>query len=254
MPEQIASPFLGLLRSLLIYYGQPHKLLRMVAFYREFIRPGDLCFDIGAHVGNRLWAWRRLGASIVALEPQPDCIRVLEFLYGRSPAITLLEQAAGAAPGTQKLYVSRRTPTVSSLSSSWIAAAQKHPAFSGVQWDVEQVISVTTLDALVARHGQPAFCKIDVEGYELEVLKGLGKPLKALSFEFLPLARDLSLGCISRLEELGEYEYNWSEGESHRLESPAWLPAERLSIILEEMPLDHPGGDIYARLTLNSRV
>lgn len=243
-----------MLRSLLIYYGQPHKLLRMVDLYRQFIRPGELCFDLGAHVGNRLWAWSRLGARIVALEPQPACMRLLRFLYGNRPDITLFEQAAGASLGHQALYVSRRTPTVSSLSRSWIEAVQRYPSFSGVRWDYEHTVSVTTLDALVARFGQPVFCKVDVEGYELEVLRGLSHPLPALSFEYTLPAGEIALGCLARLAELGEYEYNWSEGETQRLRSPAWLSPPEMAAVLEQMPLGRPSGDIFARLRSYSRV
>jgi FkbM family methyltransferase len=243
-----------MLRSVLIYYGQPHKLLRMVAFYRHFIRAGELCFDLGAHVGNRLWAWGRLGARIVALEPQPACMRLLRFLYGGRPEITLLEQAAGSSLGRQTLQISRRTPTVSSLSGRWISAVQGHPSFSGVRWDVEHTVSVTTLDALVAHFGHPAFCKIDVEGYELEVLRGLSHPLRVLSFEYLPLARDIALDCLSRLGELGEYEYNWSEREAHRMRSPAWLSPQEMADVLVHMSPEQSSGDIYARLRFHSRV
>jgi FkbM family methyltransferase len=226
----------------------------MVAFYRQFIGPGDLCFDVGAHVGNRLWAWQRLGACIVALEPQPDCMRLLRLLYGRRSTITLLEQAAGAVQGTQTLYISTRTPSVSSLSTRWVAAAREHPTFSGVRWDVQQPISVTTLDHLISEHGEPVFCKIDVEGYELEVLKGLSRPLQALSFEYLPIARDLALGCIARLGELGDYEYNWSRSETHRLASRTWFSPAELAARQERAARDDTQGDIYARLVEIYRV
>lgn len=119
--------YLGLIRSLLIYYGQPHKLLRMVDFYRQFIRPGDLCFDVGAHVGSRIWAWRRLGARIIAVEPQAGCMHFLRLLYGNKPAITWVEQAVGSTQGIQYLNVSYQTPAVSSLSSGWIAAVREVP-------------------------------------------------------------------------------------------------------------------------------
>jgi hypothetical protein len=63
---------LGLLRSVLMYHGIPFRRRRLSQFYARFIRPGDLCFDIGAHVGSRLGAWLPLGARIVAVEPQPE--------------------------------------------------------------------------------------------------------------------------------------------------------------------------------------
>jgi FkbM family methyltransferase len=241
-------PDLGLWRSILIYYGQPHKLLRMARFYRQFIRPGDLCFDLGAHVGNRLWAWSRLGARIVAVEPQPDCMRLLRRWYGRRPQVRLVEQAVGAAPGVQTLLVSRRTPTVTTLSADWIAAVGQAKSFAGVRWDAALPVQVTTLDALIAEHGEPAFCKIDVEGYELEVLRGLSGPLRALSFEYIPATLEISLGCLERLGRLGDYEYNWSEQETQRLRASAWLARGSLETILKGLPADAKSGDIYARL------
>src|SRR3990172_5141577 len=89
---------LGLLRSLIIYYAKPFQLQRMARFYRDLIGPGDLCFDIGAHVGNRIAVWRRLGARVVAVEPQPSCLTLLRRLYGRDPGVTLVGEAVGAAP------------------------------------------------------------------------------------------------------------------------------------------------------------
>ncbi len=176
----------GLARSLAVYYGNPLKLRRMQRFYGQFIEPGDLCFDIGAHVGNRVFAWSRLGARIVAVEPQPACLAILRRLYGGARGVTLVDQAVGAAPGRQTLRISRAHPTVTTLSQRWIEAVGASTGFAGVAWEEEIGVEVTTLDALIARFGPPAFCKIDIEGYEGEALAGLTQPLRALSFEFVP--------------------------------------------------------------------
>ena len=151
-----------------------------------------------------------MGARIVALEPQPHCMRLLRRWYGHHPHIALVEEAVGSAPGTQTLFVSERTPTVSTLSLDWMGAV---PGFAKVRWDYGVPVRVTTLDALIARYGLPAFCKIDVEGAELDVLRGLSYPLKALSFEYIPATVDVALACIERLGELGRYEYNWLVSE-----------------------------------------
>ncbi|MCW2536419.1 MAG: methyltransferase FkbM family, partial [Modestobacter sp.] len=73
----------GIGRSLIMYHGQPGKHRRMVRFYREFLGPGDVGFDLGAHVGSRVRAWRQLGVRVVAVEPQPDCQRILRLFFGR---------------------------------------------------------------------------------------------------------------------------------------------------------------------------
>ena len=136
----------GLGRSIAVYYGNPIKLRRMRRFYAQFIQPGDLCFDIGAHVGNRVLVWSRLGARIVAVEPQPACLALLRRLYGRSPRVTLVDQAVGAAAGRQALRISRAHPTVTTLSQSWIEAVQASTSFAGVEWEETTSVDVTTLD------------------------------------------------------------------------------------------------------------
>ncbi|MCB1669932.1 MAG: FkbM family methyltransferase, partial [Pseudomonadales bacterium] len=125
----------GLWRSLLMYYGIPGRQARMRRCYGQFIDSGDLCFDIGAHVGNRLRAWRSLGARIVAVEPQPLLMQTLRRLYGADDSVTLVEQAVAAEPGEATLFISTRTPTVTTLSQQWQTRVQSDPSFSRVRWD-----------------------------------------------------------------------------------------------------------------------
>lgn len=237
----------GIARSLAIYYGVPLRARRMARLYAQFVAPGALCFDLGAHAGNRVRCWRRLGARVVAVEPQPDFVRILERLFGRDPAVSIVAAAVGRAPGAAELLVSERTPTVTTLSREWIARVGASPSFRGVAWRPGPTVPVTTLDALVARFGAPAFAKIDVEGSELAVLEGLTQPLPALSFEYLPAAREIALGCIDRLAALGRYRFNWSRGETHRLVEPAWLGAQAMRERLGALAADAGSGDVYAR-------
>ena len=159
----------------------------------------------------------------------------------------LVEQAVGATPGTHTLLVSERAPTVSTISQEWIAAVKDTPGFAGVIWNHGIPVHVTTLDELIACYGVPAFCKIDVEGAELEALEGLSYPVEALSFEYVPAAVHVAIACIGRLEELGHYEYNWSPSELPLLWSSVWLGPAQMVNALRRIPVHGWPGDVYAR-------
>jgi FkbM family methyltransferase len=240
--------FLGFGFSFLIYYGLPFHHAALKHIYAPFIQPGDLCFDLGAHLGDRTRAWSQLGARIVALEPHPGSMRWLRRRFGDNPNIALVEQAAGAQCGTATLWVSRLTPSISTLSHQWLTAVQQTPRFATSRWEEQVPVKVTTLDALIQQYGKPAFCKIDVEGAELDVLQGLSQALPALSFEYIPATIETALGCINRLSQLGDYEYNWRVSEFPQFRSREWLRPNDMAAYLQRMRSDSNSGDVYARL------
>ena len=239
---------LGVARSLIVYHGIPGRQRRIRRLYRRFVTAGDLAFDIGAHAGNRTRALAALGCHVVAVEPQADFARLLRHLFARSPGVTIVEEAAGRAAGHATLAVSERTPTVTTVSSSWRDARRDEADFAGVKWNRFVDVPVTTLDALIARFGMPAFVKIDVEGSEPDVLAGLSQPVPVVSFEYLPRALDLAEACSGRLRELGDYRFTWSPGESFRLATEVWLSRPELIASLRGLAPRQRPGDIYAML------
>lgn len=241
--------YLGLLRSRAMYYWKPFNTARLTRFYRQFVGPGDLCFDIGAHVGNRTNAWRRLGADVVAVEPQPQCLAYLRRRFGRDPRVRLVDKAIGERPGAMTLHISSLTPTVSTLADAgWRQTLDRDTAAYTVQWDRQVEVEVVTLDQLIEQYGVPRFCKIDVENFELPVLRGLSRPVPALSFEyFLPTIAQ-GVACVRCVAELGDYEFNRSGGESQRMRASGWLDAEAMVRQLGALSGRERSGDVYARL------
>src|SRR5687767_8545206 len=115
--------FAPLRRSLDVYYGDPARDAAMDALYARFVRPGDLAFDIGSHVGDRIGAFRRLGARVVALEPQPLCARAVRAIYAGDATVRLIEAACGDRPGSVTLRINSANPTVSTASAEFVSAA-----------------------------------------------------------------------------------------------------------------------------------
>lgn len=237
----------GLGRSLWMYYWPPGSGRKLRDFYAELIPVGGLCFDIGAHVGNRSLAFQRLGCRVVAVEPQPDFALFLRHLVKRRPGILLEEVAIAAAPGELELHVSAATPTVTTGSKSFIDGVAAIPSFQQVRWgDIVRVPAVT-LDQLIARHGLPDFLKLDIEGLEEAALAGLGRAPGMVSFEFLAGRVATARACLDRLERLGPWRYNLSRGESLVLEWATFADRPALEAWLDAHAGADFSGDIYAR-------
>jgi FkbM family methyltransferase len=232
---------------LVIYHHQPGRQARLRRFYGAFLGPGALAFDVGAHVGNRVRAWRSLGCRVVAFEPQGACGVLLDRWFGADPGVTIDRRGLGAVQGRLVLRRPTANPTLATFSAPWIGELAAVPGFASTQWDQEEVADVTTLDAALTAYGTPDFVKIDVEGFEDQVLAGLSVPLRALSVEFVPGALGPALGCLDRLEALGTYEYNLSLGESMRWLWPTWVDASTLRDYLASLGPGDRGGDVYAR-------
>ena len=233
-------------RSLRIYYGDRGHRNAMRILYGRFIRPDDLVFDIGAHVGDRIAAFRRLGARVVAVEPQPALVTTLRILYGRDRAVTIEPIALASSPGTLQLQLNLDNPTVATGSHAFVQAAYGAPGWEGEKWTKTIDVPAITVDALIERHGKPAFIKLDVEGLEADVIAGLSYAVPALSFEFTTLLPQVARSCVLRCANLGYARYNAILGEKHSFVHSEWLTSSEIAAWLSSLPLEANSGDIYA--------
>lgn len=239
----------GLARSIAVYHLDFAKRRRGLALYREFVSPGDLVFDVGAHTGGRVGWFRSLGARVLAVEPNPALLRVLRLLHGRDRAVSIAPLAVGREEGVMDIHYSAGNPMLTTLDGDWVQSARTTEGFDHISWDRTERVAVTTLDRLIAEHGEPAFLKIDVEAAEADVLAGLSRPAKALSFEVLNGQQARAEACLALLEDLGSYEFRFSPLESFALEPEAWIDAEAMRALLRDLPAAVTSGDVYARVS-----
>jgi FkbM family methyltransferase len=231
-------------RALRGWSGEDEK---RAAFYRTFLTAGDLCFDVGANLGNRSKVFLALGARVVAVEPQAECATVLRAAFGARPDFMLIEQALGAAPGSATIRIPEAS-TIASMSPEWIEAVRASGRFAEYHWDRAKTVPVTTLDALIAAHGVPAFVKIDVEGFEGEVVRGLSHPVGALSMEFTPERLGDTFAALEHLGALGRIQLNYAMGEDTRLALDSWVDAAELRAGFAARGFTaRDFGDVYAR-------
>jgi len=215
-------------------------------FYGEFIRSGDLVFDVGANLGFRSKIFLAMEATVVALEPQESCANFLRRTLDSRGHFHLIKMAAGPAPGRTGMHVSEDHP-VSSLSPEWLAAVKKSGRFEQIAWDRVQEVEITTLQTVIEQFGRPAFVKIDVEGFEAEVLAGLGSAIPALSVEFTPEHTGAAEKCARLLAKLGDYECRHCFGDRPDWWADRWMSFEELSPQLAAINgIDF--ADIYFRL------
>jgi FkbM family methyltransferase len=213
-------------------------------FYGRFLKPGDLVFDIGANVGGRVKVFLHIGCRVIAVEPQAFCSAVLKRAFGNS--ITTMHCAVSDSVGSANFYVGE-TQVLSSMSEEWMRRTVESGRFAGHRWQRASTVRTTTLDALCEKFGQPALVKIDVEGHEPAVLRGLSAPIRLVSVEFTVEMLRSAYACLDRFEQIGSYRYNYSPFESLEFQLAEWVGLTEIRAHLAHV--DAGGwGDVYAQL------
>lgn len=219
---------------------------RELEFYRTLLvgfRRGDLVFDIGANQGAKTSIFLRLGAKVVAVDPDEANQRSLgrKFLRYRiqKKPVRIVGKAVSDHDGIESFWIDEPGGGKNSLSVKWIETLRNDHERFGKKLLFEEVakVATTTLEELISTYGRPFFIKIDVEGHELKVLAGLQQRVPYLSFEInLPEFRSEGLRCVRRLEEImPNGRFNYVINSRPELGSQCWVDAREFANIVEHI-------------------
>ncbi len=236
------SPFYNLIRfnpvTDLIIETRTNKTRRAIRFYSSFLSTASsnkLVFDIGANKGNKVKAFLRMGFTVLAVEPERKALSTLRWRYSRNKGVTILDYGVSDKESTLTIHIAEDRSGLNTVSQKWMDSLemekknrwQKKHAFKK-QYEIRAI----TLDWLFQQYGLPYFIKIDVEGYEKNVIKGMSRLPAYLSFETnLPEFAEESIACIQHLQTLdANTQFNYSITDKLELEN--WITGIEMSNII----------------------
>lgn len=217
----------------------------VLGIYSDLVKQGDTCFDVGANLGLITDVLLGLGARVVAIEPQASCIAVLNEKFHDNKNVSIVEKALDDHEGREEMSICEVAPTISTMSDKW----RNNGRFSGdYEWEKKQIVEVTTLDKLIEKYGTPKFCKIDVEGFECQVLRGLSKRIPYISFEFTKEFFDDAKACVAHVLTISPARFNCTLHDSKNFIFSNWVSSEELIQRLENEKMELFSGDIYVKM------
>ena len=245
--------FLEIRYYVIIYYIKIKKYapweiksyLRMKSFFRPFVNKGDLIFDVGADGGRFTTNFFNMGAKVISIEPQKKSFKKLHERFSKSKKVILECKALGEKSGYETIYICEDAANITTLSDKWRTKGRFSEKF---EWKKTENIKISTLDQLINQYGLPKFCKIDVEGYEFNVLKGLTMKIPIISIEYTKEFLNDAEKCLNHLKSLGKLRLNYISREDFSFKLAKWTNQKKLLEILNQEPDDLAWGDIYIKI------
>jgi FkbM family methyltransferase len=216
--------------------------------FNNIISQEDLVFDVGSNIGDKSEIFLNLGANVVGFEPQHECYFYANSRFQNNPKYKGENLAIDTKQGVSVMYIASYH-SISSMSQKFIEESKKE-RFQGYNWDNQREIQTNTLDNMIEKYGTPVFIKIDIEGYELNALKGLTKPISIISVEFNPELCENTIECIEYIDSLNEsntiFNYGYRNDEYFKYDE--WVSKEIIIEYLRSVnDFKFEFGDVYCK-------
>ncbi|NMC07739.1 MAG: FkbM family methyltransferase [Candidatus Lokiarchaeota archaeon] len=241
LPKKISRPLQTVFENIIVKARRKN----MIALYKGFgVVAGDLVFDIGAYRGLITDVLLSIGAKVVAVEPNPEMFASLQKKFQGNPDVVLLNMGVGKEECELEFHVNEKVPQSCTFSEEFITDSR----YSLRKWEKTVKVPVTTLDALIDKHGTPKYIKIDVEGYEWNVIQGLTRKVPCLTYEFHREFMADTKKCAAHLAGLGKVSFNYNLELNYKSTSPDWLTLDALFADLESREEENLKGDIIVKM------
>jgi FkbM family methyltransferase len=233
-------------------HPETHRLKQgELALLRSQVPAASLCFDVGANIGDKTGILLQHRCSVVSVEPIKRNIEILKKRYGRNANVTIVPAAMSDHVGRETINITDDALAFSTFSQKWVDALEDEKSN---RWGIAvktstDVVETNTLDALLDQFGVPYYIKIDVEGHEINVLRGLTRKIQLISFEAnLPEFLEETRACVSHLLSLDPSAvFNYTGENQTDFELRTWVDATALGAILDKGELRFM--EIYCRTT-----
>lgn len=185
-------------------------------FYKKILKMhpsrNNLIFDVGANIGSKSIIFSKLARKVVSFEPSERLFGLLQKKFENTNVI-IYNYALGNKVSTSDLYIVENNEAYNSLNKKHIEITATSRNIATLDTVKYQEVKVETVERFITEIGIPKYLKIDVEGFEYEVIKGLKSIVPIISFEAnLPEFREESVQVIKYLEvlSLNRYKYNFT--------------------------------------------
>jgi len=210
-------------------------------FFRELIPRNCLCFDIGANIGSKTYILLKMKCKVICVEPVKRNTYILQRRYKGNNNVVIISGSVSDHIGHEEVFVTEENLAFSTFSRKWLNIIKNHDINRwgmSIKSSFTDIVETRTLDSLIEKFGLPYYIKIDVEGYEVKVIKGLTKKIPLISFEAnLPEFLEETKLCVSYLSSIDiDAKFNYIS-DTFCFENETWLNHRDFNSFLDNQKL-----------------